>query len=179
MTATAELDLLDEFSERPVSKVDRSLVQKTARGSFGSILADRSLDLAAAMPSSRTRFPSSHTRAGSASRSAKQVWPPLPSNTPAACAVHRRDGGGLRMRVRFMPVPSTTASRRACSGHRVAGLSLAAPHLTMRATQPDRLAAVLIFGQKSASAGPLSRFTLVIDAPILLDPRPRASRYGR
>jgi len=36
MTATARLDLLDEFSERPVSKVDRSHHQTTETGCNGS-----------------------------------------------------------------------------------------------------------------------------------------------
>jgi hypothetical protein len=36
MTATAKLDLLDEFSECPVPKADRSLDQQAATGSSGS-----------------------------------------------------------------------------------------------------------------------------------------------
>jgi hypothetical protein len=41
MTATAKLDLLDKFSECPVSKVERSLEQKIATDGFGSVAADR------------------------------------------------------------------------------------------------------------------------------------------
>jgi hypothetical protein len=41
MTTTANLDLLDEFSECPVPKADRSLDQKIATDRNGSLAADR------------------------------------------------------------------------------------------------------------------------------------------
>jgi hypothetical protein len=55
MTATAKLDLLDEFSECPVSKVDRSLDKKTATGSFGSRVASRLADFVAVKPTPNLR----------------------------------------------------------------------------------------------------------------------------
>jgi hypothetical protein len=51
MTATAKLDLLDEFSECPVSNMDRSLARKIATGGFGSCGDKRSRRFGAAEPS--------------------------------------------------------------------------------------------------------------------------------